>query len=154
MQETQRSNQKAIRFALAAIFVAVSFFLSACAEKGDQELIEHTLAAISEAVEEKDFTAVHQYLDDGFIANERMGVDEVKQLLRFYSLRHKKLNVTIVGSNTTLHANLPDRAYSTVSVIATGSSGLLPSDGSIRQVEVEWTKHSGDWLIRKASWRR
>jgi len=135
------------------IFFTIAIFLSACAEKDDYDVISEHLAAIKEAVEEKNFSTVHSYLDEGFVANERMGIEEVKQLLRFYSLRHKKLNVTIVGSNTTMHANLPDRAYSTVSVITTGSSGLLPSDGSIRQVNVEWTKHSGDWRVIRASWR-
>lgn len=139
---------------MVTLLLSTAVFLSACAQKGEQEQIEENLEAISEAVEEKDFSAIHKYLDEGFIANEQMGVDEARQLLRLYSLRHKNLNVTIVGSNTTMHENLPDRAYSTVSVIATGSSGLLPSDGSIRQVKVEWTKHSGDWLVRKASWRR
>lgn len=139
---------------LVALAFAIAMFIAGCAEKDDTEQINQNLNAIEEAVEAKNFSAIAKYLDEGFVANERMRADEVRQLLRFYSLRHKNLGVTIVGSNTTLHANLPDRAYSTVSVIATGSSGLLPSDASVRQVEVEWTKHSGTWLISKASWRR
>ena len=135
-------------------FLAATFFLIGCGEQGDEEQIKQNLAAIEEAVEEKDFSTIEKYLHSSFVANERMGIDEVRQLLRFYSLRHQNLNVTIVGSTTTMHTDLSGRAYTEVSVIVTGSSGFLPSDGSIRRVEVEWTEDSGTWLIRNAMWQR
>ena len=128
--------------------------LTACGERDDEAQIAVNIAGIQEAVEQKDFSAIEKYLHGSFIANEQMGNEEVGRLLKFYSLRHKKLSVTIVGSTTTMHANLPGRADSVVSVIVTGSSGLLPSDGSIRKVDVEWIKTSGDWLVLKANWRR
>lgn len=138
---------------LAALLLSIVFFLPACSENDDEAQIAENIAAIEEAVEEKDFYKIESYLHTGFVANERMGAEEVGQLLKLYSLRHKRLSVTIVGSTTTLHENFPDRADSVVSVIVSGSSGLLPSDGSVRRVEVEWLKESGDWLIRKAAWR-
>ena len=136
-------------------FLTATLLLIGCGgEQGDEEQIEENLAAIEEAVEEKSFSAIQKYLHSSFVANERMGVDEVRQLLRFCSLRHESLNVAIVGSSTTMHAQLSGRAHSVVSVIVTGSSGFLPSDGSIRRVEVEWIEDSGTWLIRKATWQR
>ncbi|MDX1736368.1 MAG: hypothetical protein R3228_18465 [Halioglobus sp.] len=139
---------------LVTMLLAAALILAGCARPDDEEQIARNLAAIEEAVERKDFSAIEQYLHSSFVANEKMGVEEVGQLLRLYSLRHRRLGVTIVDSSTTMHADLPDRANSVVSVILTGSSGLLPSDGSIRRVDVEWVEQSGDWMIRKASWRQ
>ncbi|GAB5453578.1 MAG: hypothetical protein Hals2KO_39060 [Halioglobus sp.] len=127
--------------------------LIGCAEKDAEAQIAENIAAIESAVETKDFSAISKHLHSSFVANERMSIDEVKQLLRLYSLRHKNLGVAIVGVSTTLHRDYPDRADSTVSVILSGSSGLLPSEGSVRQVEVEWFEESGEWLIRRAAWR-
>jgi len=141
------------RLHLTQVLLGTILFLPACAERDDETQIAENIASIQAAVEEKDFSAIEKYLHSSFTANERMYKEEVGRLLKFYSLQHKKLSVTIVGSNTTLHANLPDRADSVVSVIATGSSGWLPSDGSLRKVDVEWIKTSGDWLVLEASWR-
>ena len=138
---------------LIPILLATIVFLTACSEDEAEDQIAKNIGAIEEAVEQKDFSAIAEYLDNSFIANERMDIDEVRQLLRLYSLQHKRLDVTIVGSSTTMHENFSDRADSIVSVIVTGSSGFLPSDGSIRRVEVEWIKQSDAWLIRKAAWR-
>lgn len=139
---------------LTTVLLVTVLFLAACSERGDEAQIEDNIADIQQAVEQKDFSAVEKYLHSSFSANGQMDSEEVGRLLKLYSLRHRKLSVTIVGSSTTMHANLPDRADSVVSVIATGSSGLLPSDGSIRNVDVEWIKTSGDWLVLKANWRR
>ena len=138
---------------LLAIPLLAALLLAACGKSTDEEQIAANIAAITEAVESKKFSAIQEYLDDGFRANERMDAQQVKQLLAMYSLRHQSLGVTVVSSNTTLDAVFPDRAQTTMSVVVTGSSGLLPSDGSVRPVTVEWVKNSGDWVIRKAKWQ-
>ena len=143
-----------IRVHFTTVLLITVLFLTACGEMDDETQIAENIASIQQAVEQKDFSAIEKYLHGSFIANEQMDNEEVGRLLKFYSLRHKKLGVTIVGSSTTMHANLPGRADSVVSVIVTGSSGLLPSDGSIRKVDVEWIKTSVEWLVLKASWRR
>ncbi|MFK8049397.1 MAG: hypothetical protein AB8B81_13305 [Halioglobus sp.] len=141
------------RVHFTTMLLGTILFLTACAERDDETQIAENIASIQAAVEEKDFSVIEKFLHSSFTANERMDKEEVGRLLKFYSLQHKKLSVTIVGSNTTLHANLLGRADSVVSVIATGSSGLLPADGSLRKVDVEWIKTSGDWLVLNTSWR-
>lgn len=142
-----------IQVHFTTVLLGTVLFLTACGEQDDETQIAENIAAIQQAVEQKDFYAIEKYLHGSFIANERMDIEELGRLLKLYGLRHKKLSVTIVGSTTIMHANLPDRADSVVSVIVTGSSSLLPSDGSIRKVDVEWIKTSGDWLVVKARWR-
>ena len=107
---------------------------------------------MKEAVEMKEFTGIKDYLHKDFIANERLDAKEVKQLLQMYSMQHRNIGVTVIGSETTMDSAFSDRAVTTMSVVVTGSSGALPSDGSVRTVKLAWIKQSGDWLVRKAEW--
>ena len=136
-----------------AIFCLAALLLVACSKSTDEEQIAQNITAITEAVETKKFSAVQAHLHESFRANEQMDARQVKQLLTMYGLQHKKLGVTVVGSETTLDPVYPDRAETTMSVVVTGSSGRLPSDGSVRTVDLEWIKDSGDWLVRKAKWQ-
>jgi hypothetical protein len=135
------------------IFVLTALLLGACGKTTDEEQIQANIAAITKAVENRKFSAIQDYLDEGFRANEYMDAQQVKQLLMMYGLQHKNLGITVVSSNTTMDAVYPDRAQTTMSVVVTGSSGGLPSDGNVRTVSVEWVKNSGNWAIRKASWQ-
>jgi hypothetical protein len=136
----------------SAILMFAALLLVACAKTSDEEQIAQTISAMSDAVENKEFMAIQAHLHESFRANERMDAREVNQLLAMYAMQHKSLGVTIVGSKTTLDTIYPDRATTVMSVVTTGSSGRLPSDGSVRTVELEWIKDSGDWLVRTATW--
>lgn len=138
---------------LSAILMVTALLLGACAKTSDEEQIARTITAISEAVESKKFTAIQAHLHESFRANDQMDARQVKQLLAMYGLQHKKLGVTVAGGKTTLDPIYPDRAKTVMSVVVTGSSGRLPSDGNVRTVEVEWIRDSGDWLVYKAKWQ-
>lgn len=137
---------------LAACLV-VMLYLFACGKTPDKEIIAQHIATMQEAVEANDFSEIENFLHKGFIANNRLAAREVARLLRMYSMQHRKIDVTIVASNTTINPTFPDRAETIMSVVVTGSAGgLLPSDGSVRTVKVEWIKQSGDWLVVSAEW--
>lgn len=138
------------RFAFIAI---VALMLAACGGTSDEEKIAQAIATMKEAVESKSFTGIEKHLSNDFVANERLDKTEVERLLRMYSLRHKQIGATIIGSKTTMDATFLDRAETTLSVVVTGSSGRLPSDGSVRTVKLQWVKLSGDWQVRRATWR-
>ena len=136
---------------LAACLVVI-LYLVACGKTPDKEIIDQHIATMQEAVEAKDFSEIKDHLHSSFIANERLSAREVNQLLSMYSLQHRKLGVTIISSKTTINPTFPDRAQTIMSVVVTGSSGRLPSDGSARTVKLEWIKQSGDWLVVSAQW--
>ena len=136
---------------LTFLFALLS--LVACDNTPDEEQIAQNIDAIQEAVEMKKFTAIRNHLHEDFIANERLDAREVKRLLQMYSMQHRNIGVTIVGSETTMDTAFTDRAETTMSVVVTGSSGRLPSDGSVRTVKLAWVKESGDWLVREAQWQ-
>ena len=136
-----------------AACVLVMLYLIACGKSPDEEIIAQHIADMQEAVEANDFSAIKSHLHESFVANKGLDAEKVDQLLRMYSLQHRKIDVTIVASNTTINPTLPDRAETIMSVVVTGSAGgLLPSDGSVRTVKAEWIKQSGDWLVISAEW--
>ena len=140
-----------IRQILLIVFFAL--LASGCSKTSDEEQIAETIAAMQDAVENKSFARIRVHLHDSFIANDRMSARDVKHLLQIYSMQHREIGATILSSKTTMDATYADRAESVLSVIVTGSSGGLPSDGSARTVRLEWIKESGDWLVRKADWQ-
>lgn len=141
-----------IKLCRLTAFIFVMLYLVACDKSSDEELISRHIATMQEAVETNDFTGIKNHLHESFVANKRLDAREVNQLLRMYSLQHRNIGVTIVGSNTTMDPTFPDRAETILSAVVTGSSGRLPSDGSVRTVKLAWIKHSGDWLVIRAEW--
>jgi hypothetical protein len=136
----------------AVIPVLVALFLGACSKTPDEEQIAQNIAEMKEAVERKEFADIADHLHDSFIANDRMSAAQVSRLLQMYGMQHRSIGATIISSKTTMDLVYTDRAESILSVVVTGSSGGLPSDGSVRTVTLEWVKQSGDWLVRRAHW--
>lgn len=142
-----------IKLSRLAACLVVMLYLVACGKTPDKEIIAQHIATMQEAVEANDFGEIENFLHKSFIANNRLAAREVARLLSMYSMQHRKIDVTIVGSNTTINPTFPDRAETIMSVVVTGSSGgLLPSDGSVRTVKVDWIKQAGDWLVTSAQW--
>jgi hypothetical protein len=135
-----------------AIYLPIALSLLACDNTPDEDQIAQNIATMKEAVERKEFTDIKDHLHDSFIANGRMNAREVNRLLQMYGIQHKKLGATIISSKTMMDPVFSDRAETILSVVLTGSSGRLPSDGSVRTITLEWVKESGDWLVRKADW--
>ncbi len=141
-----------IKLCRLAACLVLMLYLVACNKTPDEEIIAQHIATMQEAVEAKDFSEIADHLHGSFVANERLGAREVNQLLTMYSMQHRNLGVTIVSSKTTMDPTFPDRAQTIMSVIVTGSSGRLPSDGSARTVKLEWIKQAEDWLVVSAKW--
>ena len=141
-----------IKLCRLAACLFVMLYLVACGKTPDEEIIAQHIATMQEAVEAKDFSEIKNHLHESFIANKRLDAREVNQLLRMYSMQHRNIGVTIVSSKTTMDPTFPDRAETIMSVVATGSSGGLPEDGSVRTVKLAWIKQSGDWRVIRAEW--
>ena len=138
-----------------SIFLSLCFLLSfsACHQDSDEQQIKRIIDQLSKAVEENKLVDIADHLHADFRANGEMNAQRVKQMLMMYGMQHQSINITIVSAKTAIDTIYQDKAESTLSVIATGSSGrILPSDGSVRVVKLEWRK-DGDWKILKANWQ-
>jgi hypothetical protein len=140
----------------AGIFLSVIFILlvAGCSKSSDEERISQIIDKLSQAIATNKPATVVEYLHEDFHANSgAMNAQQVKQLLMMYSLQHQSISVTILSSKTIIDPVYKDKAESTLSVATTASSGgILPEDGGVRVVRLEWRK-DGDWKILKADWQ-
>lgn len=141
-----------IKLCRLAACLFVMLYIVGCGKTPDEEIIAQHIATMQNAVEANEFGEIKNHLHESFIANRRLDARQVNQLLRMYSGQHKNIGVTIVSSNTTMDPTFSDRAETIMSVVTTGSSGGLPADGSVRTVQLEWLKESGDWRVIRAQW--
>lgn len=135
------------------LFVVCVFLLAACNKTSDEAQIKLILGNLSQAVQHNNLSSVADYLDKDFRANNDMDAQQVRQMLAMYSMQHQSINITLVSTKTTIDPVYRDKATSTLSVIVTGSSGgMLPNDGSVRVVKLQWRKDD-DWKILRADWQ-
>lgn len=146
-----KGGRKTINIFLSAVFV---FSTSACSKTSDETQIKQIIDNLSKAVELNKPATVADYLHEDFRANGDMNAQQVKQLLLMHGLQHRAISITILSSKTIIDPVYTDKAESTLSVVTTASSGgIVPNDGSVRVVKLEWRKES-DWKILKADWQQ
>jgi hypothetical protein len=143
-------ERKAANVFLLAVLLLIC---PACHKTPDEEQIRLIIREIFNAVEEKSPVKIATYLHPDFRANGEMNAQQVKQLLVMTGMQHQSITMTMVSSKTIIDPVYPDRAETVLSVVVTGSSGsILPSDGSVRVVKLQWRKDD-DWKILKADWQ-
>jgi type III secretory pathway lipoprotein EscJ len=146
-----RRERKIVGVFLSVIFL---FFIISCNKTSDEDQIKLVIDKLSQAIEANKPADIAEYLHEDFRANGDMSVQQVKQLLVMQGLQHRAISITILGSKTIIDSVYTDRAESTLSVVTTASSGsLVPNDGSVRVVRLQWQK-DGDWKILKADWQQ
>jgi len=135
-----------------AFFICAVFLLSGCNKTPDEEQLQKIISEMISAIENKRLTDIADHLHANFQANRRMDAIQVKQMLMVYGMQHAHISVNLISSQTTLDPIYRDKAFSTLSIIVTGSSSRgLPDDGSIRVVKLEWRKDD-EWKLLKAEW--
>jgi hypothetical protein len=87
----------------------IVFILVACDKSSDEEQLAQQITVIQKAVEMKDFSDIETHLHNDLRANDRLSTNEMDQLLRMYSTRHKNIGVMIVANSTTLDSTFTDR---------------------------------------------
>ena len=45
-----------------------------------------------------------------------------------------------------------DQASAHFRILVTGGAGMLPENGQLFEVETEWIRSSGDWMLNSADW--
>lgn len=129
-------------------------FLGACDKASDEAVIKQQIEEIQQAVEEKNFSVVGEFLHKDFLANGSMDAQQLRQLLLMVGRQHNHITITVLGNETVIDPVYTSKAETQLSVVMTGGSGRLPSDASVRMVSLEWLKENDDWRIYRAYWQR
>lgn len=114
-----------------------------------EHMITDNITRLEEGIENKDADQVLDLLHDNF--GTQSGDDKlwVKRVLALYMLKYN--NIEIVTSNMTVEIN-SDNATANFSVLVTGGEGLLPEQGALYKVEMDWRIQDKKWLLIYTNW--
>lgn len=144
---------RAIRILPALAWVTFVLLGAACSRTPDDQRIRQTIAAMQQAMEQRDPRAFMTHVADDFVGNEaEFDREALHNLLRAEVLRNDAIGVTLGPLDIDLQG---DRA--TVRLTATvtgGSGGLLPEHGAIYTIRSGWRRQGRDWLCFSAEWKQ
>ncbi len=140
-----------MRLLLSAVLTALS--LLGCAENlsVEQQVIA-TLEAMEEAAEEGQHFEFMGHVADSF--RGQSGSMDRRAFQRFMIFQ--------INQNRRLQAQFfpiyvresgPDLATAHFRILVTGGSGLLPESGQLFEVETQWLRDGGDWMLDQADWQ-
>lgn len=139
-----------MRLAFSAALVMLS--LLACSGKlsVEQQIIA-TLRNMEAAAEEGEHFEFMNHVADSF--GGQQGSMDRREFHRFMIFQ--------INQNRRLHAQFfpihvkesdDNRASAHFKLLVTGGGGLLPESGQLFEVETQWLRDGGDWLLDKADW--
>ena len=124
--------------------------LSACTRSDPERELRTAVAAMAQAIEQRQPAAFLDSVSDDFTRESgAFGKQEVKRLLAGVYLRNEKINVNAVVTDVRIDG---DRARAKVRVLATGGAGLLPERGQSWDFDLVWRRESGRWKVYNAEW--
>lgn len=126
--------------------------LASCGKKltVEQQVIA-TLRHMESAAEEGRHLDFMENVADDFSAQQgSMGRLEFHRFMIFQINQHRRLQAQFFPIYVT--ENSDDSASARFKLLVTGGAGLLPESGQLFEVETEWIRDGGDWLLRGAAW--
>jgi len=135
---------------VAAASVAV--LLLACSQSlsVEQQVIS-TLRNMEAAAENGEVFEFMSYVDKTFSAqHSSMDRREFHRFMIFQINQHRRLQAQFLPIYVK-QAGV-DKASAYFRLLITGGGGLLPESGQLFEVETQWLKIDGDWLLESAQW--
>jgi len=136
---------------LGIFITVVTLVTSACGHKSDEDLITQNLDPAIEAVKARQPKKVVEHLTQDFVGQEQMSTEDVRRFMIAQFFRNQKINIVTTGLNVTV--DNAQQAHASFRVVVTGGMNWIPERLDYYQVETDWIKQDGDWLIRSANWK-
>ena len=143
------------------IFAATALLcllLNGCSNPVDPIVaIEANIETMEAALADGDSGELTQFLAESFTGGTagelNLNKDQVRNMVRGYSLRYKHLRVLLNRVTVELDEQEPALAYMTGTVALSGANRLLPSAGGVYTIAGEWQNFDGDWKLRRLTWQ-
>ena len=133
------------------LIIFVALFATACTRTSDEDLIKQALDQAIEAVKARQPKKVVEHLAQDFVGQEQMRTEDVRRFMIAQFFRNQKINIVTTGLNITI--DNAQQAHASFRVVVTGGMDWIPDRLDYYQVETDWVKQDGDWLIRAAKWK-
>jgi len=136
---------------LRTLPIILILLLTACTRTSDEDLIKQNLDQAIEAVKARQPKKVVEHLTQDFVGQEQMSNEDVRRFMIAQFFRNQKINIVTTGLNVTV--DNAQQAHASFRVVVTGGMEWIPDRLDYYQVETDWVKQDGDWLIRAATWK-
>lgn len=126
--------------------------LMSCGEKltVEQQVIG-TLRHMESAAEDGRHLDFMENVSDNFSAQQgSMGRLEFHRFMIFQINQHRRLQAQFFPIFVTETGEGSASAH--FRLLVTGGAGLLPESGQLFEVETQWIRDGGDWLLQEANW--
>jgi len=140
-----------MRFVIYLAFTAL--LLTACGEKlsVEQQVIA-TLRNMEYAAEEGQHLEFMGYVSDSFSGQQgSMDRREFHRFMIFQINQNRRLQAQFFPIY--VRESGADMASAHFKLLVTGGAGLLPERGQLFEVETQWQRDGGDWLLHGADWQ-
>ncbi|MGW8248129.1 MAG: hypothetical protein ACWGOV_08455 [Acidiferrobacterales bacterium] len=136
---------------LTILVLFVTLIVVGCTRTSDEDLIKQNLDQAIDAVKARQPKAVVKHLTQDFVGQEQMSSEDVRRFMIAQFFRNQKINIVTTGLSITV--DNAQQAHANFRVVVTGGVDWIPERLDYYQVETDWVKQDGDWLIRAAKWK-
>jgi hypothetical protein len=141
------SARRTAWFALLALVLA----LPGCHRSSPEQRLRESMLALQSAIEERDPTAMHEWLAEDFVGPDGLDREGARRLAQLMYLRYRDVDISLGPLQIELqqeHASVRFTA-----VLTGGPGGLLPERGQVYDVQTGWRLEGGeDWRLTSANW--
>ena len=137
-----------IALAQAVLFVTL---LGACSRSDPEKELRAAVDAMQAAIQAKNTSGFLDHVADDFTRESgNFDKKEARRILAGVFLTHQSINVVSTVRDIKIDGQ---RATAQITVLATGSSGLLPERGQSWTFSTHWRREAGAWRVFNAEWK-
>ena len=145
------------RLLKVSVLVFISL-LSACTRETEEDRVRKVVAAMQEATEEKELTALQEHISRSYRDPQGNDYEAIKGLFTFYFFRHRTVGVSIPSLEVSVNGPQANAKFTAV-LSAKGVDGepasmLLPDALGAYDFDVSFRKEDGSWTIVSATRKR
>lgn len=133
----------------SGLLLLALLLLAACSRTPDETLIRQGLDQMVASVEQRQPKQVVSHLTDDFLAQERMGVEEIRRFMIAQFFRNQQIHIVVTGVQIEVQGS---RARVLFRAAVSGGANWLPERLEYYQLTTQWQKMGGDWKMQNATW--
>lgn len=137
---------------LSSALVMTCFLLSGCARTAPEQALRDSVSALQEAVEQRDASAVQDWLAEDFVGPHGMDRDGARRLAALTFLRRRDVGVSLGPLGVSMSTQQDHATVRFTAALTAGAGGALPATARVYDVETGWRNQEGDWRLTSARW--
>ena len=134
----------------AWLWLLLLIALGGCSRPADEQALRDTLAAMQQAVEQREASSVVEHVAENFAGAGNMDRDALRRMLVVQFMRNKEVGVTLGPVTVRIEG---ERAEAEFRALLTGfDQSLLPVRADGYRIVTGWRIEDGRWVLERASW--